>query len=169
MTTPSNPINLFTPFLPSTYDVPNEEDRLHSFLEDKFSQFADVINDKTIGAFTQSVENLNGNKFAYDTTSKVRSGYQYLVRIANYPSSGTLTLSPPPNINPQFVIFQAWGSASKPPSALNAGDGDFFSFFGSGNPKITFTFSDTSIVVTTTALGTGYSGFICITYIRDGI
>ena len=165
---PSNPIEPFSPFLPSTYNIPEAEDRLDVFLVDNLSTMSDVINDKKIGAYTQDVTSQNGNKFSYDTTSKVRSGSQYMARIKSYPANGTITVKPPPNINPQFMLFQAWGSASKPPSALGAGDGDFFSFYGTGNPKITFTFSDTAIVVTTIALGSGYSGFIVVDFIPDG-
>ena len=162
-----NPREAFSPFLPATFNVPTEEDRLDVYLVDKLSQFSDVINDKTIGIFTQNVGLVNGNSYAYDTTSKTRTGYQYLARIASYPSNGSITLPPPPNLNNQVVIAQAWGSASKPPTST-PGTGDYFSFFGSGNPKITFTFSDTAIVVTTSGLGSGYSGFIFVVYIPDG-
>jgi hypothetical protein len=164
--TPKNPMESFTPYLPTTFNVPEENDRIRTFLYDRFAHISDVVNDKVIGAFTQNTVSQNGKKYSYDTTKKVREGSQYLIRIPSYPSAGVLNLSPPPNINQQFVVFQVWGSASKPPTTL--GTGDYFSFYGSGNPKITFTFSDTAIVVTTVGLGTGYSGFICVDFISDG-
>ena len=167
MTYTSNPNELFSPFLPATTSVPEDEERLTTYLVDKFSQYADVINDKTIGVFTQSVSSLNGNKFIYDTTSKVRTGYQYLIRIPSFPNNTTATYSPPVELTKQFALFMAWGSASKP--FTTPGSGDYFSFFGSGNPKITFTFSDTAIVVTTTSDMSAYSGFICINFIADGV
>src|SRR5574338_378915 len=79
-----------------------------------------------------------------------------------------INVFPPPDINPQFVVTNIWGSASKPCSAVGAGDGDYFSFYSEGNSKITFTMSDTQIVITTTMDMTAYSGFIIIEYVRDG-
>lgn len=164
MSTP-NPSELFSPFLPSTFNVPEEEDRLNPYLGDKFSQFSDVINDKRIGGFTQDVETQNGQKIAYDVVSKVRSGYQFLARIKSYPANGTIVL-PIIFINSQFRVFQVWGSASKPPTT--PGTGDYITYVNQGNPKIFFTFTDQSITVTTVGLGTGYDGFIIIDYIKDG-
>lgn len=168
MTLPANPIEPFSPFLPSTYNIPEEEDRRRTFLVDKFSSHSDVINDKKIGVYLENAETFGGHKFWYDSTQITRNGYQFLARIKTYPANGSITLSPPPNINPQFMLIQAWGSASRPPVVLGDGTGDFFSFFGSGNPKVTFTFSDLAIVVTTVGLGTGYSGFIIIEYLHAG-
>lgn len=176
MTTPSNPIEPFSPFLPSTYNIPEEDDRRKTFFVDKFSAFADVINDKKIGVYLQAAETLNGEKWFYNTTSKTRNGYQAVAYIPSFPNTGieTLTLTstpqfPIPNINPQFVVKQVWGSASKPCSAVGAGDGDYFSFFSQGNSKISFTMSDTQIVITTTLDMSAYSGFIVVEYIRDGV
>jgi hypothetical protein len=59
MTSPSNPREIFSPFLPTTYNVPEEQDRLGVFLVDRFANFADVINDKRIGLFVQESENQN--------------------------------------------------------------------------------------------------------------
>lgn len=168
MTILPNDGQLFSPFIPSTFNIPEEGDRLKVFLVDRFSILSDVVNDKKIGNYTQNVVNYSGNKLTYDTNAKTRSGFQYLIRILSYPAGGVLTFSPPPNLNSQFVVFQVWGSASKPPSAPGAGDGDYFSFYGSGNPKITFTFTDTVITVTTAGLGIGYSGFIVVDFIYDG-
>ena len=125
---------------------------------------------------TNPQENLNGSKWFYNTTSKTRSGYQALAYIPSFPNSGVITLTlkstpqfPIPNINPQFVISHAWGSASKPCSAVGASDGDYFSFYSQGNSKVMFTMSDTEIVLTTTIDMRAYSGFIIIEYIRDGV
>ena len=175
-TEPTNPSNLFSPFIQSTYEVPEDEDRRRSFLVDSLTNLSDVVNDKKIGAYVQAAENFNGNKFAYDTTKKVRNGYQALARIPAFPASGVLTLTltstpqyPIPNVNPQFVISALWGTASRPPSATGAGDGDFFSFLNQGNAKISFTMSDNTIVITTTVDLSAYTGFIFVEYIRDGV
>jgi hypothetical protein len=176
MTTPSNPQEPFNPFLSATVTVPEEEDRRRTFLVDNFSNMADVINDKKIGCYTQATESFNGEKWIYDTTKKVRNGYQSIARITRYPNAGVLTLTltsdpkfPIPNINEQFVITNVWGSASKPCSKVGAGDGDYFSFYTQGNAKVSFTMSDTQIVITTTVNLSAYSGFIVIEYLRDGV
>jgi hypothetical protein len=176
MTTPTNPIELFTPFLPSTFNVPEEPDRLNTYLGEKLSAFSDVINDKKIGAYTQAAESLNGEKWAYSITTKVRNGYQAIAYIPSFPNNSTLTLTttstpayPISNINPQFVVTNVWGSASKPCTAVGAGNGDYFSFYSQGNAKISFTMSDTQIVITTTTDLSGYSGFIVVEYLRDGV
>lgn len=168
MTTPSNPQEPFAPWIPAWVNIPEDPERLRTFLQEKLSQHADVINDKKIGNYLQDAETFGGSKFWYDSTKITRNSYQFLIRIVSYPANGSITLTPPPNINPQFMLIQAWGSATKPPTALGAGNGDFFSFYGSGNPKITFTFTDLAIVVTTNALGTGYSGFLVIEYLHNG-
>ena len=167
MTTPTNPSELFTPFLPSTYNIPEEEDRLKIFLVDNFSDFADVINDKKIGTYVQDAESFNGDKFFYDTTKKLRNGYQAIARFKSF-VSGSFPM-PIQDINPQWVISQVWGSASKPCTAVGAGNGDYFSFYGEGNSKIQFTVSDTTIVITTAVDMSMYSGFIIFEYIRDGL
>lgn len=167
MTTPQNPIELFTPFLPAISVVPEEEDRRRTYLTDKFSQYADVINDKKIGAYTQSTENFNGEKWIYDTTSKVRNGYQAIARIPSF-VSGTIPM-PIQNINPQFVVTLIYGSASKPCSAIGANDGDYFSFMSQGDARISFTASDTTITITATAPMAAYQGFIVVQYVKDGI
>jgi hypothetical protein len=176
MTIPSNPIEPFSPFLPSTYNVPEEEDRQRVFFVDKFSNFADVINDKKIGVYLQNAETFNGNKYFYDTTAKTRNGYQVLARIPSFPNTGVLVLTvnttpqyPLTDVNPQFVVSQVWGSASKPCSAVGAGDGDYFSFYSQGDSRISFTTSDTTITITTTTNLSAYTGFIFIEFIRDGV
>lgn len=167
MTIPTNPSELFTPFLPSTYNLPEENDRLKEWLGSNLSDISDVVNDKKIGAYTQSTQNFNGEKWIYDTTKKIRNGYQAVLRIPSF-VSGTYPL-PVNQVNSQFVITHVWGSASLPCSAIGAGDGDYFSFFSEGNSRIQFTMSDTQIVLTTDGTTAAYSGFIVIEYIRDGV
>lgn len=167
MTIPTNPQEPFTPFLPSTYSVPEEQDRLRTFLVDTLSGLSDVVNDKKIGAYTQDAESQNGTKWAYDTTSKVRSGYQAIARIESYVNQ-TIAL-PIADVNPQFVVSLVYGSASKPCSSVGSGDGDYFSFMAQGDSRISFTMSDTQITITTDGVRSDYQGFIIIEYIRDGI
>lgn len=167
MTTPPNPQELFSPFLPATVIVPEEEDRRRVFLTDKLSQYADVINDKKIGAYTQNAESQNGEKWIYDTTKKVRNGYQSIARVTSY-TNGLVIPMPIGDINPQWVISLVYGSASKPCTAVGAGDGDYFSFMAQGDSRISFTMSDTTITITTDGVRASYSGFIVIHYIRDG-
>ncbi len=166
MTTPTNPSNLFTPFLPSTFNAPEEDDRLKEWLGQKFSEVSDVVNDKKIGIYTPA-ENFNGELWAYDTTKKVRNGYQAILRIPSF-VSGTYQL-PITNVNPQFIVTHVWGSASLPCSVVGAGDGRYFSFYGEGNTDIQFVMSDTSITITATGAMANYQGFIVIEYLRDGI
>lgn len=165
MTSP-NPSEIFTPFLPTTFTIPEHDDRLDTFLNETFANFADVINDKSIGAYTQSTENFNGQKWIYITPKIVRNGYQAITYIPVL-ASGTYAM-PVPKVNPQFVITQAWGSASKPCTAVGAGDGDYFSFYSQGNVNVNFTMSDTSIVLTVGGLVGTYSGFIVVEYLRNG-
>lgn len=167
MTTPSNPIEPFSPFLPATFTIPEEEDRLHTFLIDQFSAISDVVNDKKIGAYTQNSDSVNGEKWSYDTTKKVRGGYQSMARIKSFINQSIPM--PIPDINPQFVISLTYGSASKPCTAVGAGDGDYFSFMPKGDSRISFTMTDTTITITTDGLRANYQGFIVIHYIRDGI
>lgn len=164
--TPNNS-ELFSPFLPATSNIPEEPDRLKTFLYDQFANYADVINDKVIGNFTQDAETQNGKKFAYDTTKQTRNGFQAMARIKSF----TTTSIPLPieNVNPEFVISLVYGSASKPCSDIGAGDGDYFSFMSQGDSRISFTMSDTTINITATAPMAAYSGFIIIEYIRAGI
>lgn len=169
MTNPTNPQELFSPFLQATYNIPEEDDRLKTFLNDKFSAIADVTNDKKIGIYSDRAENFNGEKWGYLTTKKVRNGYQAIAYIPSFPNAGVSTIANPiPNINSQFVITHTWGSASRPCTSVKAGDGDYFSFMNQGNPFISYTMSDTQIVITTTIDLRAWSGFIVIEYLRDG-
>lgn len=162
----SNPQDLFSPFLPTTYNFPEEDDRLRTFLIDNFSTLSDVVNNKVIGNFSQDAENQNGKKFFYDTTKKTRNGFQSMARIESFTTT-TIDL-PIENVDPDFVVSLVYGSASKPCSAIGAGDGRYFSFFGSGNIDIQFVMTDTKINITATAPMAAYSGFIIIEYIRAG-
>lgn len=166
MTIPGNPINLFTPFLPSTYNLPEEEDRFKEWLGSNLSTISDVTNDKKIGSYTQDAESFNGEKWIFDTTKKIRNGYQSILRIPSF-VTGIYPL-PINNVNPQFIVTHVWGSASLPCTTVGSGDGRYFSFYGQGNTDIQFIMSDTQISLTATAPMVDYSGFVVIEYLRDG-
>lgn len=168
MTAPTNPNdhNLFSPFLEATFSIPVEQDRMSAYLNDKLSDITDVVNDKLIGSFTQNVQNFSGGKWIYDTTRKVRNGYQTIFRVTSFVPQ-VITIPFP--INPQFIISEVFGSASKPCSAVGAGDGDYFSFMAQGDARIQFTMSDTQITITTNGTTAAYQGFIVLFYIHDGI
>lgn len=160
----------------TTYNIPEEEERWKVFLVDRLSVFADVINDKHIGTYRQDAEVQNGFKFFYDTTKKTRNGFQVVARIPQFPNAGVLVLNatsspayPLTDVNPEFVITHVWGSASRPCSAVGAGDGDYFSFMAQGDTRISFVMTDTTITITTTIDMTAYSGFIIIEFLRDGL
>lgn len=161
---PTTPSNLFSPFLPSTFNIPEEEDRLKTFLNDKLSMISDVTNDKKIGIYVQDAENFNGNKFFYRTTKITRNGYQAIAYFTSF-VSGSFPL-PIPNVNTQFRVTHVWGSASLPPTT--PGTGDYFSFMAQGDARISFIMSDTTITITASAPMVDYSGFIIIEYLRDG-
>lgn len=163
---PENPSNLFSPFLEATFNIPEEEDRLRAFLNDKLSDLTDVVNDKMIGAHTDGVQNFSGGKWSYDTTSKVRNGYQTIFRVKSFTNG--LTIKIPFQINPQFIISEVYGSASKPCSAIGAGDGVYFSFMSQGDARIQFQMTDTTIIITTNGTTAAYQGFIVLFYIHDG-
>lgn len=166
--TPTNPIELFTPFLPTTYNVPKESDQIEKFLVDTFCNISDVVNDKKIGVYTQNTESQNGELWSYDTTKKIRNGFQAIARIPSFVGTTINVSMPIKNINPQFVVSLTYGSASKACSAVGAGDGDYFSFMPSGDTRISYTMSDTTIIITTDGSRAAYSGFIIVEYIRDG-
>lgn len=176
MTTPTNPIEPFTPFLPSTYNLPEEDDRFRTWLGEKFSQQSDVINDKRIGVVSQSAENFSGGKLFYRTTQITRNEYQTLVYIPSLPNATTQTIGltgtplyPIANVNPELVVTNLYGTASLPPTSVGAGDGDYFSFMTEGNSQISFTMSDTQIVIVTLVDLSAYIGLIFINYVRNGI
>lgn len=163
---PTDPSNLFTPFLEATYNIPEEDDRMKVYLNDKLSSIADVLNDKMIGSFTQNTQDFSGAKFIYDTTKKVRNGYQALIRITSFiPQVITI----PFEISPQFIISEVYGSASLPCTAIGASDGVYFSFMSQGDVRIQFQMTDTTITITTNGTTAAYQGFIIISFLHDGI
>ncbi len=178
MTNPTNPSNLFSPFLPSTFNMPEEEDRHLDFIGKTFSQLSDVINDKKIGLYAQNFEVFNGNTHFYATTSVTRNGYQTFAYIRRLPNAGVLTLTldsdpayPITNVNEQLLMWHTWGTASRPCSendTSTTGDGDYFSFSNMGDPRITYTVSNKQIVITTTVDLSSYYCFIVLEYIRAG-
>lgn len=163
---PTNPVELFSPFLPTTYNIPDDDEEHKRFLNEVLCNFADVINDKTIGAYTQSSESFNGQKWSYDVTRKVRNGYQVIARIKSFISQAIPM--PIGNINPQWILSHTWGSASLPCTAVGAGDGDYFSFMPMGDSRISYTASDTQLTITTDGSRASYQGYIIFEYIRDG-
>ena len=174
-----NPSDLFSPFIPTTYNIPEEEDRHDVFLQDTFASIADVVNDKNIGTYVQGKENFDGEKWWYKDPKITRNGYQTFAYVPAYPASGVLTLTlnnidvnkvfPITGINKEFVITLSYGTASKPPSAIGAGDGDYFTFMNKGDTRVSWTMSDTTIVITTTVDLSKYSGYIVIKYLRNGV
>lgn len=170
---PESPSELFTPFLSSTDNIPQEQDRLNTFLVDKMAVYADVINQKKIGQYVQAAENFNGNIFFYRVTNITRNGYQAMMYLpsllAGTYTRDTIPTFPVPNINDEFVISDLWGTASLPPTATGAEDGDYFKFNNQGDSRISFTFSDTTIVITTTTDLSAYIGLIFVEYIRNGL
>lgn len=175
MTIPSNPQELFSPFLPTTYNFPEEDDRAKTFLQDQLAYHSDVINDKKIGVYLSETPTLNGNKHWYGNTKVTRNGYQSFIFIRSLPNNGTLTITsasvpgfPVSDIQPQLLMWHMWGTASKPCSGIGAGDGNYFSFMNQGDSRISFTMSDTTIVITTTVDLSAYWGFIVCEFIRAG-
>jgi hypothetical protein len=182
MTAPTNPSELFSPFLPTTYNIPADKDTIDNFLEDTFARISDVTNDKTIGTFVQSSQNFSGEKWFYLDPKVTRNGYQAIYHFPSLPGPLSLPVpnqitidlnSDPPfpitDIQPEFVVTHTWGSASLPNSAVGAGDGDYFSFMAQGDSRISFTLSDTTLTITTTVDLSAYSGFIVIQYLRRGL
>lgn len=168
MTTPTNPMNNFSPFLPSTYNLPEEKDRWSEWLGSNLSDITDVVNQKKIGNYTPT-ENFNGETWQFDSTKIIRNGYQFILRVIQYPDTGVLVLPLPIIVNPQFTITHVWGSASRPCTETGAGDGDYFSYFSQGNSLISFTMDDLAVTITTTADLTDYSGYVVCEYIKNGI
>lgn len=163
---PTNPSNLFSPFLEATFSIPVEQDRMSAYLNDKLSDITDVVNDKLIGSYTQNVQNFSGGKWIYDTTKKVRNGYQSIIRITSFVPQ---VINIPFPINSQFIVSNIYGTASLPCTAIGAGDGRYFSFMSQGDARIQFQMTDLTLTITTNGTTAGYQGFIVIEYIHDGI
>jgi len=175
MTIPSNPQEPFTPFLPTTYNIPENENNQEYFLNTQFANFADVINDKKIGIYLEAAETFGGEKWWYKTTQITRNSYQTIAYIPSFPNTGVLTLTltsdpvyPITDVNDQLIVTQVYGSASKPCSAVGAGDGIYFSFMSEGDSRVSFVMTDISITITTTIDMSAYSGFIVCQYLRNG-
>lgn len=176
----SNPQELFSPFLPTTYSIPEDDERLKTYLNDNYCRFADVINDKKIGNYVDTFTVQNGEDWSYKTvanqsTSKVRNGFQSITYIPSLPNNGVLVITrqtdpqyPIETVNEQFVITKLFGTASKPCSQVGAGDGNYFMYNCEGDSRITFTFSDIQITITTTVDLSQYSGFIIVEFLNDG-
>ena len=109
---------------------------------------------------------VSGAKFTYDTTKKIRNGYQTLIRITSFVPQ---VIPIPFEISPQFIISEVYGSASLPCSAVGAGDGIYFSFMSQGDVRIQFQMTDTTITITTNGTTAAYQGFIIISFIHDGV
>lgn len=172
MTTP-DPSNLFTPFLPTTYNFPSEDETYKYFITSQLSSHSDVINDKKIGTIADAAENFNGEKWFYKSTRITRNGYQTICYIPSFiPMVITLTSTPKypiTKVNPELIMTLVYGSASKPCTSIGAGNGDYFSFMAQGDARIQFTMSDTQITITTDGARAAYSGFIVANYVRNGL
>lgn len=156
----------FTPFLATDNNVPEEQDRLRTYLIDTFSRITYAVNPKKIGLYA-TAESLNGENWQYGNTTaqvkKTRNGYQI---ISFVPSLVSQTISQPvPNIDGNFIMTLCFGTATKPKTT--AGTGDYFSFMSEGDSRISFTISDTSIIITAAGLS-AYQGYIVQEYIKAG-
>ena len=181
MTIPTNPAEIFSPFIPTTFNIPEDPDTFNNFLQDQFARHADVINDKKIGVYVEETPTLNGNKHWYANTKVTRNGYQSFVFINGLPNgtlpfpANTLVINaattpayPINDVQPEFLMWHLWGTASKPPSTTGAGNADFFSFSNQGDSRISFVVSDTTITITTTVDLSLYYCFIVFEFIRAG-
>ncbi len=175
---PTNPSNLFTPFIEATYNIPEEKDTARSYLNSKLSGISDVVNDKKIGLYIQDSENFNGEKWAYLTTKKIRNGYQVISYVPSFIDQ--VVRIPISNLNEQLIITHTWGSASLPTTSLGAGTGNYFSFMPMGDTRINYTLTDVAVVnpddepgfeitITTDGMRSNYVGFIVIEFLHDGI
>lgn len=175
MSMSTNPAESFNPFLPTTVNFPVDEDTFNNFLQEQFARHADVVNDKKIGVYIQETPTPNGNKHWYANTQITRNGSQSFVFINGLPNAGVLVINantipryPINNIQPEFLMWHMWGTCSKPPTTLGAGDGDFFSFSNQGDARISFTMTDLVLTITTTVDLTQYYCFIVCEFIRAG-
>jgi len=68
-------------------------------------------------------------------------------------------------------MWHTWGTASRPatePDTTVNGTADYFSFSNEGDSRISYTFSNKQIVITTTTDLSAYYGFIVAEYIKAG-
>ncbi len=175
---PTSPSNLFTPFIESTYNIPEEDDQSKAYLNDKLSGISDVVNDKKIGLYVHNAENFNGEKWHFISTKKVRNGYQVISYVASFINQ--VIRIPIDNINEQLIITHTWGSASLPTTSLGSGTGDYFSFMSMGDTRISYTLTDVTVItpsdkpgfeitITTDGMRANYSGFIVVEFLHDGL
>lgn len=157
----------FSPFLPTTQNIPEDEQSFRYFLNNQFSKISDVINDKTIGIFS-TAEQQNGEKWFYGNTSaqvkKVRNGLQIIVFIPNLTTQSIA--NPIDNVNNDFVMTFAYATASK--LKTDTTPGDYFSFLGNGDTRAKLTISDTIITIATDGSLASYQAFIVMQYIKSG-
>ena len=159
----------FSPFLPTTQNIPKDEKSFDYFLNDQFALIADAVNLKTIGIFS-TAEQQNGENWYYGSTTiqvqKTRNGLQTVLFIPSL-VSGPIP-NPVQNIDGNFIMTEVYGTASKLASAIGAGDGDYFTFVNEGNSHVSFTVSDTTITITTDGSLSAYQAFIVQKYIKSG-
>lgn len=157
---------VFTPFLSPENNVPEEQDRLRTYLIDTFNRYAYTINPKKIGLYS-TVEALNGENWQYGSTTaqvkKTRNGYQVVSFIPSLVSQ--VLPQPVANLDGNFIMTFCFGTASKLKTTIDTGD--YFSFMSQGDSRISFTISDTSIIITANGLS-AYQGFIVQEYIKNG-
>ncbi len=156
MTTTPNPSEPFSPFLPTTENVPKDQEDLNYFLGDRFARISDVVNDKVIGGYTEA-ESQNGKKFGYINPKITRNGYQTMLRIDSF-VTGSFDL-PMSILDDDFEMTLVYGTAST--------FGDYFSFMSQGDARIQFTVNATQVNITAMAPMAAYAGFIFFEYIRN--
>ncbi len=157
----------FSPFLPTTQNIPQEEESFNYFLNDQFARLADVINDKTIGIFSTS-EQQNGEKWLYGSTTvqvkKIRNGLQTIIFI---PSLITESIpNPVQNIDDNFIMTFAYGTASRLKTSTVTGS--YFSFMGDGDSRVQLDITDTFVNIATNGTVSAYQAFIVMEYIKSG-
>lgn len=163
---------LNTPFLPTSIIIPEEEDRLSVFLVDILTDTTYALNNKTIGIFS-SVEKYNGENWNYGSTTaqvkKVRNGFQIIIYIPSLPNTNILELDQTiRGINENFIMTLCYGTASQLVNSNTSTPGDYFSFMNKGDSRISFTISDTQVIITTTTDLSTYQAYIVMEYIKAG-
>ena len=170
MTTPQNPSNLFSPFLPTTYNFPEDDSRVPEFVQSNLANHSDVINDKRIGLFLDYSETFNGETWFYKTTNITRNGYSVIAYIPILPNAGVLVIpNPIKQANPELVMTNIYGTASRPCSAIGANDGIYFTFMSQGDTRISFVATDTIITLTSTVDLRAYRCFMVLEFLRNGL
>ena len=160
---------LYTPFLPTTQNIPEGEESQKFFFNDQFASMADAINTKTIGIYS-AAEQQNGEQWLYGNTKamvqRVRNGLQTILFIPSLVSESIP--NPVQNIDQNFIMTEVFATATLPATAKGAGDGNYFTFNCQGDSRVSFTVSDTTIAITTNGTLAGYQAFIVQKYIKSG-